>query len=64
MAMDATFQIRMNSELKSEVESLYRSLGKAHSNESVDEKDDRNIAMVRKILINYPPYGMGMPEPL
>lgn len=27
MAMDATFQIRMNSELKSEVESLYRSLG-------------------------------------
>ena len=27
MAMDATFQIRMNSELKSEVESLYRNLG-------------------------------------
>ena len=27
MAMDATFQIRINSELKSEVESLYRSLG-------------------------------------
>lgn len=27
MAMDATFQICMNSELKSEVESLYRSLG-------------------------------------
>ena len=27
MAMDATFQIRMNSELKSEVESFYRNLG-------------------------------------
>lgn len=27
MAMDATFQIRMNSELKAEVEELYRSLG-------------------------------------
>ena len=30
MAMDATFQIRMNSELKSEVESLYRSLDPQH----------------------------------
>ena len=27
MAMDATFQIRMNSELKTDVENLYRSLG-------------------------------------
>lgn len=27
MAMDATFQIRMNSELKNDVENLYRSLG-------------------------------------
>ena len=27
MAMDATFQIRMNSELKADVENLYRSLG-------------------------------------
>ena len=27
MAMDATFQIRMNSESKTDVENLYRSLG-------------------------------------
>lgn len=27
MAMDTTFQIRMNSELKTDVENLYRSLG-------------------------------------
>ena len=27
MVMDATFQIRMNSELKTDVENLYRSLG-------------------------------------